>query len=326
MRDTRGMSIDSESREAVVAHQIATDLAEVVSAGALLVAPYLRKVARSAPEVGLKQDIHDPVTIHDRHVEGMLRAFLGAAVPGSRVLGEEMGEDVSPPEGPEFQECAEAADTLPSSVRERVGGLGNRVRWIVDPIDGTANFASGLTYFGTSIAAELDGAVVAGAISVPFNYELFVADATNAWHFNESTGTRAPLRSEGPTRESEALIATYYPGHYSLTRRPELTLAHERDLMTHYSTVRRPGAGALDLAMVAAGWIGVSMGVRFKPWDVAAGIQMVKVAGGNVLNLKMGTEEPEGLRPGIVASVGTLRATTAERILRELEEALAAEG
>ena len=92
--------------------------------------------------------------------------------------------------------------------------------------------------------------------------------------------------------------------------------------MKHYSVVRRPGAAAVDLAMVAAGWIGVAMGFTFKPWDVAAGIHLVKVAGGHVLNLPLATGLPEGLRPAIVASVGTLDAHTARAVLEEVAAAL----
>lgn len=295
--------------------QVATDLTEVAVAAALSVAPYLRKVARSAPDVALKVSIHDPVTFHDQHVEGLLRAFLGQSVPGSAVLGEEMGDGGGAvAAAPDCQDLG----ALEQDLLERVGSLGGRVRWIVDPIDGTANFASGLTYFGSSIGVELDGEIVGGVVSVPFNRELFAADKTKAWHFNEETGVRTPLRSAGPTAESQALIAAYYPGVWSLNRDPMKTAEHERTLMRTYSVVRRPGAVALDLAMVAAGWIGVTMGFTFQPWDVAAGIHLVKMAGGEVLNLPLDTDLPDGLRPAIVASVGTMRASTARAILEEV--------
>lgn len=311
--------------EAMSEDRLAADLAEVASAAALLVAPYLRRVARSAPDVALKVDIHDPVTAHDQYVESVLRAFLDQTVPGSLVLGEEMGEgggDYKVPTDVAPDGLALPAPTaaLDPTVGERVADLGPRVRWIVDPIDGTANFASGLTYFGTSIGVELDGQIVAGVVSVPFNRELFAADSKHAWHLDEMTMERTPLRSAGPTAESEALIAAYYPGIWSLNHDRLRTADHERTLMSHYSVVRRPGAVAVDLAMVAAGWIGVTMGFTFKPWDVAAGIHLVKVAGGKVMNLPMDTDLPNGLRPAIVASVGTLDAKTARSVLEEVAE------
>ncbi len=304
----------------------ATALAEVAAAAAAMAAPYLRGVARSAPEVGLKRDFHDPVTVHDKRVETEIRKVLESCVPGSRVLGEEMGEGPAPTAETAPLRAGEGgagfgAIALTQEVTQAVMGLGQRVRWIVDPIDGTANFASGLTYFGTSIGVELDGEIVAGVVSVPFNRELFVADSSSAWREDEVTGERTPLRSQGPKTEKEALLATYYPSVYALNNSPADALAREKALMNAYGTVRRPGAGALDLAMVAAGWIGVSMGVTFKPWDVAAGIHLVRMAGGEVLNLAMGTDEPDGLRPGVVASVGTLHASTARAVLKQVEKA-----
>lgn len=272
----------------------------------LSVAPYLRSVARSAPQTELKRDIHDPVTVHDKHVEAELRQFLSRAVPGSRFLGEEMGSDPEPDWSRETAEdTAAAAD------------LGARVRWILDPIDGTANFAAGLLYFGTSIGVELDQKMVAAVVTVPAVGEAFIADSTSAWHVDAS-GTRTPLRADGPDSETTAVIATYYPGLTALTENPEQALEHDLELRNAYGTVRSPGAGALDLAHVSAGWLGVSMGVSYGPWDVAAGLHLVRVAGGGVLNLPMGTDLPDGLRPGVVAWGRNLEAKTARSILEEI--------
>lgn len=284
-----------------------TQLLHVAHQAALSVEPYLKSVARSAPTIDTKASIHDPVTVHDKATEESLRRFLSNAVPGSRFLGEEMGE-------------GGLAPNATSPFIGDVTDLGARVRWIIDPIDGTANFASGLVYFCTSIAAELDGKVVAGAITVPVVGESFLADATRAWHVGPG-GVETKMRADGPSSEDTALLATYYPGLWALNNRPQMALDHDRALMTNYATVRRPGAGALDLAHVAAGWIGVSMGVGFKPWDVAAGIHMVRVAGGKVLNLPMGTDLPDGLRPGVVSSGANLDARTAKRVLTEVQEA-----
>lgn len=281
-------------------------LLQVAHEAALAVVPYLRRVARSSPKIDTKVDIHDPVTVHDKAAEVTLTQFLSNAVPGSRFLGEEMGEVGMEPEAN-------------SPFVGEVTDLGSSVRWIIDPIDGTANFASGLVYFCTSIAAELNGKVVAGAITVPMIGESFLADAGSAWHVG-ADGVRTPMRADGPPSEDTALLATYYPGLWALNNTPQLALEHDRALMESFATVRRPGAGALDLANVAAGWVGASMGVGFKPWDVAAGIHMVRVAGGEVLNLPMGTDLPDGLRPGVVASGRNLDASTARRVLWEVQE------
>ena len=304
-----------------VTPDLTTNLSRISLAAAQHVAPYLRSVARTSPETYTKRDIHDPVTVHDRHVEKQLRSILGAAVPGSRVLGEEYGEETLP--SPTVEETAALKTILGDeeslAALQNVAELGKRTRWIVDPIDGTANFASGMTYFGTSIAAELDGKVVAGVVTIPCMFEAFVADAHRFWHVDRD-GRETPLTADGPSEENQALIASYYPGISAYEENMEKAARRERTLLSTYSTLRRPGAAALDLAQVAAGWIGVSMGVSFGPWDVAAGLHMVRVAGGNVLNLQMGTDLPDGLRPAQVSSGRNLDAVTAKGILYEVEK------
>ena len=289
--------------------RIDQELADIAHRAALSVAPYLKSVARTMPHFDTKRDFHDPVTEHDRLVEQRLRDFLGAQVPGSRFLGEEFGEEVLPsPAAPGTGEAPTKAATL-----------GSRVRWIVDPIDGTANFASGLIYFCTSIAAELDGEVVAGAVVVPVVGESFVADAEEAWHV-DADGTRAPMLADGPDSEATAIIATYYPQLAAFESDFDQAARDELELLRVYGSLRRPGAGALDLAHVAAGWLGVAMGPRFGPWDVAAGIHLVRVAGGSVLNLPLETDLPDGLRPAVVAQGRRLDAVTAKRMLIRLDE------
>lgn len=302
---------------------IAHDLATLAGAAATAVAPYLRSVARTVTSFETKVDVHDPVTLHDRRVEGALHALLARMVPGSRVLGEETGEHVLPLEPPkltgEFTEhfLVPTSPEVQGALR-RCAPLRNRVRWIIDPIDGTANFAAGMSYFNTSVAAEVDGTVVAGAVSVPMSHELFVGDRDRCW-VEGPTGTRE-LHADGPSREDHALLITYHPGLAVLRRDPRLGLDHETRLAEAYQALRRPGAAALDLAMVAAGWCGAMIGTSFKPWDVAAGIHLVRVAGGRVLNLPLGSGQPDGLRPGVVASARQLDACTATALLRELEE------
>ena len=284
---------------------LAAELAQIASEGALSVAPYLRKVARTVTSYETKRDLHDPVTVHDRETEELLRQFFGKAVPGSRFLGEEYGEQVLPG-GPGQSGEAESAQQL-----------GPRVRWIVDPIDGTANFASGSLYFGTSVGVELDGVMSAGAISIPSTEELFCADFENAWHI-DGQGNRTPLRAQGPKTESESLLTTYYPSVRALNTQPEQSAQGLADLANAYMALRRTGAAALDLAQVAAGWQGAVLGAAFGPWDVAAGIHMIRVAGGSVLNLGREDQLPDGLRPALVATGANMDAPTARRILIEL--------
>lgn len=295
--------------------QVASALAKVAQTSVFMVAPYLRKAARSRPDFDLKRSFHDIVTEHDRHVEDLFRSYLAQVVPGSLVLGEEAGEQQAstPVTSTTVQD---AIATLDPQVVSLVGGLGSRVRFIVDPIDGTANFASGLTHFGSSIGVELDGQMVAAAVSTPCLREAIAGDAENVWHATES-GERESVVCAGPEKESEALLVAYYPRRKYMVEDPMRSVENELALFEEYSVVRRPGAGALDLANVAAGWVGALIGPAFAPWDVAAGIHLIRVAGGHVLNLPMDTDLPYGLRPCVVASVSTLDAKTAKRVALE---------
>lgn len=113
-----------------------TDLRAAAESAARDVTPALLAAFRSDMSVATKSDAHDVVTLHDSRAERAITESLTASTPGSVVLGEEGG-----------------------STGE------SRVRWIVDPIDGTANFARGLAYWCISIAAEVDGVIVAGSSS-----------------------------------------------------------------------------------------------------------------------------------------------------------------
>ncbi len=154
-------------------------------------------------------------------------------------------------------------------------------RWIVDPLDGTTNFLHGLPHWAVSVALEHKGQIVAGVIHDPSRDETFFAEkGAGAW-LNESR-----LRVSGRNRMIEALFATGLPfgGRADL---PE-TLKDLGRLMPAVAGVRRFGSAALDLAYVAAGRYDGFWERRLNAWDLAAGIVIVKEAGGLV----------EPLRPG----------------------------
>lgn len=209
------------------------------------VAPQLLEAFRSDMAITTKRDAHDVVTVHDRAAEETITTALTRAFPGSVVLGEEGGS------------TGDAS-----------------LRWIVDPIDGTANFARGLAYWCVSIAAEVDGVVVAGAVYDPVADHLFAADDTGA------TLDGAPIRSVS-LPEDAATVLTSFPVQQDLELLgEEAALALVRDLTLRYRHHHSTGSGALNLAHVAAGWSDVTMGFATHPWDVAAGALVLERAGG----------------------------------------------
>lgn len=148
-------------------------------------------------------------------------------------------------------------------------------RWIVDPLDGTTNFLHGLPHFAVSIALEHKGQVVAGVIYDPVKDELFFAEkGTGAW-MNETR-----LRVSGRHRMIECIFATGLPfgGRADLPA----TLQDLARLLPATAGVRRFGSAALDLAYVAAGRYDGFWERRLNAWDMAAGLIIVKEAGGLV--------------------------------------------
>jgi myo-inositol-1(or 4)-monophosphatase len=152
-------------------------------------------------------------------------------------------------------------------------------RWIVDPLDGTTNFLHGLPHWSVSIALEHKGEVVAGVIYDPSKDELFFAEkGAGAW-MNEGR-----LRVSGRSKMIESIFATGLPfgGRADL---PE-SLQDLARLLPVCAGVRRFGSAALDLAYVAAGRYDGFWERRLQPWDLAAGLIIVREAGGMVQPLK----------------------------------------
>ncbi|MDO4259612.1 MAG: inositol monophosphatase [Actinomycetaceae bacterium] len=298
--------------------QIETALAHIAAEAALATVPYLRGATRSDMSLSTKKNFHDPVTIHDRAVEAALLHIFSQAVPHSLAVGEENGDaTLDPATYPERPDVT----SLPATTRFTEAAatcrdLGPRVRWFIDPIDGTANFAAGLPWFATSIGVELDGSIVAGAITAPLLGALWAADHHNAWY--EGPEGRRTLNAQGPRTAKESVLIAYHGGNETLKRDLETTAAQELRLHSTHMSVRRTGAGALDLAHVAAGWVGGMLGACFGPWDVAAGIHLVRVAGGTVLNENIAGDLPDGLRPAVLASCAGLDLSDAREVFYEV--------
>ncbi len=148
-------------------------------------------------------------------------------------------------------------------------------RWIIDPLDGTVNFAHGFPMFCVSIAFEAAGVVEYGVVYDPLREELFEARRGGGAWLNGR-----PLKVSRVDRLGAALLATGFP--YDIRERLPETLARMGRLLGVSQGVRRAGSAALDLAYVAAGRLDGFWEENLKPWDTAAGVLLVTEAGGAV--------------------------------------------
>jgi myo-inositol-1(or 4)-monophosphatase len=191
------------------------------------------------------------VTAADQRAEEILREELEHARPGYGFLGEEGG------------------------ARE---GSDKTHRWIVDPLDGTLNFLHGIPHFAISIGLEREGTMVAGLVYNPVTDELFTAERGKGAFLNDQR-----LRVAARKRLGDAVVACALP--HPSRGDVELTRNEHSAVQDRVAGLRRFGAAALDLAWVAAGRLDAYWERGLSPWDMAAGIALVREAGGFVTDL-----------------------------------------
>src|SRR5919112_3206358 len=155
-----------------------------------------------------------------------------------------------------------------------LGDAGSEYKWIIDPLDGTTNYAHGYPVFCVSVALEHRGRVVVGVVYDPARDELFAAERGGGATLN---GRR--VRASETAELNRALICTGFP--YDVRERTDFA-RHFRDFIMKAQSVRRDGAAALDLAYVASGRFDGFYEEGLRPWDVAAGVLLVEEAGGSV--------------------------------------------
>lgn len=199
--------------------------------------------------------------------------------------------------------------------RGMVGGPAADRRFIVDPLDGTTNFAHGFPVFCVSVAYELDGEIVAGAVLDPTREELFTAEAGGGAFLNG-----APIRVSDASDLEDALLATGFPYEAEAMDR---ALALFSRIMRSARAVRRAGSAALDLCSVAAGRLDGFWEEALRAWDTAAGELIVREAGGAVTAFDGGRFENGG--PNIAATNGRLHPALLE-VLRRSRASLDAGG
>jgi myo-inositol-1(or 4)-monophosphatase len=179
-----------------------------------------------------------------------------------------------------------------------------RNRWIADPLDGTTNFLHGVPHFAISLALERDGEVIAGVIYQPISDELFWAEKGSGAFIDTPNARSRRLRVSGRKELGRALVGTGIP---QIGKSDLPTYLKKLDAVSSKTAgIRRWGAAALDLAFVAAGRYDAFFEYGLAPWDVAAGILMVREAGG-VVNEVAGGPYVLGASTSILASNFGLR-------------------
>jgi len=248
---------------------------------------YLLDAFRTPMAIEHKGGPHDLVTEHDLASEAILRDALTTSVPDSRVVGEEGGGD----------------------------GQG-RVTWFVDPIDGTVNFSHGLAYWCVSIAAVIDGEVVAGVIAAPALGQVFAVDHDGV------TVNGAPATPRRVENEIDAFVISTFPRGVDLESNGDAALAATGRLTRAFGSHRALGSGALGLAHVACGWADATFDLHTNAWDVAAGSLMVRLGGGRFVGLQRGTSDESPttayLRPGYWATGAPLDYPTLRDVVTEM--------
>ncbi|MEA3341854.1 MAG: inositol monophosphatase family protein [Chloroflexota bacterium] len=218
--------------------------------------------------VGFKGAVN-PVTETDTAAEDLIVSRLRAAFPHHRILAEESGGQDWRLPGPPL--------------------------WLIDPLDGTNNFAHGFPHVGISLTLLVERQPVAGVAYDPLRDEIFAATAGGGAALNGR-----PIHVSGVERLESAFLATGFP--YDRCTAPDNNVARLDHFLRRSQGVRRAGAAVLDLAYVACGRFDGFWEIRLEPWDVAAGILLVREAGGRATDFEGGPDCVSG--EFIVASNG----------------------
>lgn len=230
--------------------------------------------------ITLKGRKNDLVTETDLAVELFLKERLAKLVPEADFLAEETAKEAG------------------------LDGL----KWIIDPVDGTTNFAHGLPLVATSVALARDGVPILGVVNLPLMREMFAAAKGEGARMNGrpiSVSTRKTVR--------ESLLAIGFP--YAIETFLDEVLAQFRAALPNSRGMRRLGAAALDLAYVACGRMDGFFEIDLSPWDTAAGMLLVQEAGGTATRFDGISEHFPGA-PDILAANGHVTAELADMLVR----------
>lgn len=224
--------------------------AEAAQAGAQALRHYFRRVDLEVAE----KSRHDFVTEADHESEARILKVIRGKFPHHAVMAEESGASI---------------------------GAGGEITWVIDPLDGTSNFLQGLPVFCISIGCLEGSELVAATVYDPMGENLFTATRGGGARWNGK-----PMRVSERGQLEGAFLATGYP--FRAREALDLYLDVFRDVFLETRGIRRCGAAALDLAYTAAGVFDGFFEFRLAPWDIAAGILLVREAGGQVSDLDGG--------------------------------------
>jgi len=212
---------------------------------------HMKYFRKAGLEQTTKLNDSDVVTVADREAEAAVLGMIRNRYPTHGIISEEIGADHSDREW----------------------------RWVVDPLDGTTNFAAGLPAFCVSIALEHNGHAELGVVYAPYLRECFCAvRGKGAWL------NGVPVRCSAQSELSKAVVATGMP--YDRNDNPDNNLAEISRMALRVRGIRRMGSAAIDLCYTAAGYLDAYWELNLQRWDIAAGLLIALEAGAVVKSIR----------------------------------------
>ena len=230
-------------------------LGEVAAVAALETLPRFRQRHEVVNKI---ETGFDPVTEADREAEKAIRRLIEQRYPGHVVVGEEFG----------------------------VSGGPSPYEWVIDPVDGTRAFISGLPLWGTLVGLKKDGRAVAGMMAQPFTGERFIADGNGSWF--EGPGGPRKLATRDTRRLEDAIMCTTTPALFAAEKRT----AYDR--IEGSVRLARYGTDCYAYCMLAAGHVDLVVEIGLQPYDIVALVPIIEQAGGVITTVDGGRPEQAG--------------------------------
>jgi len=219
---------------------------------ALKAGQLLKKGYGTLFEISSKEGKHNLVTEYDFLSEKLIIEMIEESFPSHQILSEEYGEK----------------------------GEDHEYKWVIDPLDGTVNFAHSIPLFAVSIGVLKDNVPLCGVVYNPIAEELFYAEKNKGAIFNDTK-----ISVSNINHLDKAILATGFP--YNLAENPLRCIEKFTNVLKLGIPLRRLGVASLDLCYVAAGRFDGFWEVGLQPWDCAAGVLIIQEAGGKVTTLEM---------------------------------------